>query len=189
MSRPAILRCAGTALLSVVAGVAGVTSTIIAPAAPARAAARPVGGQAPAYYRMHIGRYEVTALLDGTHPFPAEKLAVGAKPGQVNALLAEQDLPSPFEGMINAFLVNLGDKLILIDTGAGNLYGKDGGGLVGAIQAAGYAPDKIDDICFTAALRRSHHDHRLAVVAEGAPQLAERLGQDRNATFSLDTGG
>ena len=38
-------------------------------------------------------------------------------------------------------------------------------------------PDKIDDICFTAALRRSHHDHRLAVVAEGGQQLAERLHQ------------
>jgi acyl transferase domain-containing protein/NADP-dependent 3-hydroxy acid dehydrogenase YdfG len=38
-------------------------------------------------------------------------------------------------------------------------------------------PDKVDDICFTAALRRSHHDHRFAVVAEGGPQLAERLRQ------------
>ncbi|MEA3087763.1 MAG: hypothetical protein QOC89_5460 [Paraburkholderia sp.] len=38
-------------------------------------------------------------------------------------------------------------------------------------------PDEIDDICFTAALRRSHHDHRLAVVAEGRQQLAECLHQ------------
>jgi acyl transferase domain-containing protein/NADPH:quinone reductase-like Zn-dependent oxidoreductase/NAD(P)-dependent dehydrogenase (short-subunit alcohol dehydrogenase family)/acyl carrier protein len=38
-------------------------------------------------------------------------------------------------------------------------------------------PEQIDDICFTAALRRTHHDHRLAVVAGGAQELAELLRQ------------
>jgi len=39
--------------------------------------------QAPGFFRLHVGRFEVTALLDGTHPFPATKLATGARPGEV----------------------------------------------------------------------------------------------------------
>ncbi|MFX5705626.1 hypothetical protein ABTE52_21805, partial [Acinetobacter baumannii] len=82
---------------------------------------------------------EITALLDGTHPFPVhdvmtrndttasgERKAVKLAddhPGEAEARLAASDLPSPVEGSINAFLVNTGDKLILIDSGAGNLYG------------------------------------------------------------------
>ena len=33
----------------------------------------------------------------------------------------------------------------------------------------------LDDICFTAALRRSHHDHRLAVVGRNKKEMAEKL--------------
>ena len=144
---------------------------VATPVTPAFASAAAVGGQAPGYYRMHIGRFEVTALLDGTHPFPAEKLAVGAKPGQVNQLLGRQDLSSPFEGMINAFLVNMGDKLVLIDTGAGNLYGKDGGGLVAAIRAAGYTPDEVDDIFIT----HLHEDHAGGLMIDGKPVFANAI--------------
>lgn len=49
-----------------------------------------VGGQAPGYYRIFVGRYEVTALLDGTHGFHALELAVHAKPGEVKARRAAE---------------------------------------------------------------------------------------------------
>ena len=164
MNRRSLLQLMGSAALS---------GASVAPFAPdaALAAAPAVGGQAPGYYRMHIGRFEVTALLDGTHPFQAAKLAVGARPGEIDGLLGQQDLKSPFEGMINAFLVNMGDRLILIDTGAGNLYGKDGGGLVGAIKAAGYAPDEIDDIFIT----HLHEDHAGGLMLDGKPVFAKAV--------------
>lgn len=148
------------------------------------AAAKPVGGQAPGYYRMPVGRFEVTALLDGTHPFPSDKVAVNAKPGQVDALLAAQFLPPAFEGMINAFLVNTGDRLVLIDTGAGNLYGKDGGGLVAAIRAAGYTPDQVDDIFIT----HLHEDHAGGLVLDGKPVFANAIVHvsKRDADFWLN---
>lgn len=148
------------------------------------AAAKPVGGQAPGYYRMHVGRFEVTALLDGTHPFPSDKVALNAKPGQVDVLLAAQFLPPAFEGMINAFLVNTGDRLVLIDTGAGNLYGKDGGGLVSAIRAAGYTPDQVDDVFIT----HLHEDHAGGLVLDGKPVFANAIVHvsKRDADFWLN---
>lgn len=151
---------------------------------PACASAQQVGGQAPGFYRMHIGRFEVTAMLDGTHPFQAERFAVGAKPGQVNALLGEQLLKSPFEGMINAFVVNTGDRLILIDAGAGNLYGKDGGGLVAALKASGYSPDQIDDVFIT----HLHEDHAGGVMLDGKPVFPNAMihVSKRDSDFWLD---
>jgi glyoxylase-like metal-dependent hydrolase (beta-lactamase superfamily II) len=144
--------------------LAGLSAFALAGLAPPATAAAPiVGGQAPGYYRMFVGRFEVTALLDGTHPFQAEPLAVGAKPGEVRALLGRQNLGSPVEGMINAFMVNTGKALILIDTGAGDLYGKDGGLLVSNLRAAGYRPEQVDAIYLT----HLHRDHAGGLMRGG----------------------
>lgn len=158
--------------------------TIVSLWAPAHAAAPLVGGQAPGFYRMHVGRFEVTALLDGTHPFPSDRVTVNAKPGEVERLLGAQFLPSPFEGMINAFLVNTGDRLILIDAGAGNLYGEGGGGLVSAIASAGYAPDQVDDIFIT----HLHEDHAGGLTLDGKAVFARAVVHvaKRDADFWLD---
>lgn len=156
------LKAATLALL----GIASVAATSIAPPA-VHAAAAMRDGQAPGFYRMHVGHFEVTALLDGTHPFPVDKLAVGAKPGEVEKLLGAQYLASPVEGMINAFLINTGDRLVLIDSGAGNLYGKEGGGLITALRAAGYDPRDIDDIYLT----HLHEDHVGGLMLDGKPSF------------------
>ena len=131
--------------------------------APLQAAAPIVGGQAPGYYRMFVGQFEITALLDGTVPVAAKELAARAKPGEVEARLRSQYLSSPVEGMINAFLVNTGQKLILIDTGAGSLYGKNAGLLVSNLRAAGYSPDQIDEIYLT----HLHTDHVGGLMLDG----------------------
>lgn len=67
--------------------------------------------QAPGFYRLRLGQATVTALLDGTHPFDAQKLLVGIDPSQIDALLAYQYLSSPVEGSINAFLIDTGSRL------------------------------------------------------------------------------
>ncbi len=54
-------------------------------------------------------------------------------------------------------------------------------------QSAGVS---LDDLCFTASLRRSHHDHRLAVVTHAKSDLQEQLKSwikgDRPARSSCD---
>src|SRR5271156_882337 len=124
----------------------------LAQTAPAWAAAAQVRAQAPGFYRIMLGDFEITALLDGTHPFPAaavlNKAKAGASggrlnlfdhdPDEANALLAASALTSPTEGSINAFLVNTGSKLILIDSGAGTLYGACCGHLIENLRASGY---------------------------------------------------
>ncbi len=39
----------------------------------------------------------------------------------------------------------------------------------------GASTEALDDVCFTAGLRRAHYEHRLAVVGQSAQQIVERL--------------
>jgi len=136
---------------------------------PVFADAPQVRSQAPGYYRMMIGSYEVTALLDGTHPFPLDTVMTEQSSQgdgtpqnyydknrqQADHLLAVTFQKTPPEGSINAFLVNTGAKLVLIDTGAGTLYGECCGKLIENLRAAGYKPEQVDEILLT----HLHMDH------------------------------
>lgn len=131
--------------------------------AQAEEAVAPITQQAPGFYRMPLGTFQVTALLDGTHLFPVDQLLLGARPGEVDRLLAQQYLKAPVEGMINAFLIERGGRLMLVDTGAGELYGPEGGGLVAALQASGHQPADVDDIFLT----HLHKDHAGGLLRDG----------------------
>jgi glyoxylase-like metal-dependent hydrolase (beta-lactamase superfamily II) len=135
--------------------------------------------QAPGYYRVRIGDIEVTALSDGTHTFPIptvmqapgdgtgnpRRLLAESRPAETSARLAAEYLSLPFEGSINAFLVNTGDRLVLIDTGAGDLYGACCGKLRASLEAAGYRPDQVDDVLLT----HLHADHVGGLMLNGEP--------------------
>lgn len=120
--------------------------------------------QGSGFHRLRLGNYMVTSLLDGTHPFKADELLTGIDRDKADALLADHFLSSPVEGSINAFLIDTGSRLILIDTGAGPLYGKDGGYLVDNLMAAGYRPEDVDDILIT----HLHLDHEGGLIRNGA---------------------
>jgi glyoxylase-like metal-dependent hydrolase (beta-lactamase superfamily II) len=146
-------------------------------AAPACSAAAQVRVQAPGFYRMMLGDFEITALLDGTHPFPAAEVLTKAKVGapgvrsklfqdyadEASALLAASDLTAPMEGSINAFLVNTGSKLVLIDSGAGTLYGACCGHLIENLRASGYTPEQVDEVLLT----HLHADHVGGIAPDG----------------------
>ena len=83
---------------------------------PAQAAAPMVKTQAPGYYRMMLGGFEVTALNDGFFDLPVDKL-LKQPPEKTDAALARSFLKPPVETSVNAFLINTGTKLVLVDTG------------------------------------------------------------------------
>lgn len=122
------------------------------------AAAQTTGGTRaqPGYYRMPFGSFTITALSDGTVPLPVSKLLLNTTPAQVKQLLAREYLQEPLEISINAYLIDTGTRRILIDTGAGGLFGPDNGGrLLTSLRAAGYEPTQIDAVLLT----HIHGDH------------------------------
>ena len=122
---------------------------------PALAGAPMVKAQAPGYYRMMLGEFEVTALSDGTVALPMDKWLTGTTPTHVTQVLARHDLKPPVETSVNGYLINTGAKLVLIDTGAAGLFGPTLGRLLANLKAAGYQPEQVDEIYIT----HMHPDH------------------------------
>lgn len=135
----------------------------------AMAQAPQVGTQAPGDFRLAVGDYEVTALFDGYNDL-SPKLLQGMSQSQIRALLARRSIETPgVQTAFNAFLVNTGTQLILVDTGAGQCIGATAGQLSANMQAAGYKPEQVDTILLT----HLHLDHVCGLVdAEKKPLFA-----------------
>jgi glyoxylase-like metal-dependent hydrolase (beta-lactamase superfamily II) len=139
--------------------------------------------QAPGYYRMMLGDTEITTLSDGTFPMEADKLLTDITPKQLDAALARSYLKEPIETSVDAFLVNTGSKLVLVDTGAGVLFGPTVGKLLANLRASGYRPEQIDEIYIT----HMHGDHIGGLLLDGKiafPNAVVRASQ-QEADFWL----
>ena len=143
------------------AGLALVTTLLFSAAVAAAAPQQKT--QAPGYYRMMLGDTEITTLSDGTFPMDVGKLLTNITPKQQDAALARSFLKDPVEISVDAFLVNTGSKLVLIDTGTGVLMGPSVGKLLGNLKAAGYKPEEIDEIYIT----HMHGDHIGGLLLDG----------------------
>jgi glyoxylase-like metal-dependent hydrolase (beta-lactamase superfamily II) len=139
--------------------------------------------QAPGYYRMMLGDTEITTLSDGTFPMEPDKLLTDITPKQLDAALARSNLKGPIETSVDPFLVNTGSKLVLVDTGAGVLFGPTVGKLLGNLKASGYRPEQIDEIYIT----HMHGDHIGGLLLDGKiafPNAVVRASQ-QEADFWL----
>ena len=148
-----------------------------------KAAAPQQKTQAPGYYRMMLGDTEITTLSDGTFPMEADKLLTDITPKQLDAALARSNLKGPIETSVDAFLINTGSKLVLVDTGAGVLFGPTVGKLLGNLKASGYRPEQIDEIYIT----HMHGDHIGGLLLDGKiafPNAVVRASQ-QEADFWL----
>jgi glyoxylase-like metal-dependent hydrolase (beta-lactamase superfamily II) len=132
--------------------------------APAQAAAPMVKTPAPGFYRLMLGKFEITPISDGTVDLPMDKF-LKEDPSKTKAELAESFLTVPVETSDNAFLINTGTKLVLVDTGAGALFGPTLGKFVANLKASGYKPEQIDEIYIT----HFHGDHVGGLVSDGKP--------------------
>ena len=143
------------AFLAVVATIA-LTGT-----SPAYAAAPMAKTSAPGYYRMMLGDFEVTALSDGTVNLPVRDLLTNIKPAAIDKALAKSYLKNPLETSVNGYLINTGEKLVLVDTGAAGLFGPTLGNLIANLKASGYQPEQVDEIYIT----HMHADHLGGLMA------------------------
>jgi len=122
------------------------------------------GGTALSAHRMKLGSFEVTTILDGFIDLPPA------------VLLGDQDLVkrhleaaglwgSPIRTAVNTFLVNTGDKLVMIDCGGAKMLGPTAGRMPAALAQIGVDPGQVDEVYIT----HMHGDHlHGAVTPEGA---------------------
>ena len=110
--------------------------------------------QAPGYYRMMLGDFEITAISDGTVKLPVKDL-LNAPAAKIDAALNKSFISYPVETSVNAYLINTGSKLVLVDTGAAGLFGPTLGNMLANLKAAGYQPEQVDEIYIT----HMHPDH------------------------------
>lgn len=130
-------------------------SALLALAASALAAAPKAQTQAPGYYRFQLGDYEITALFDGVIDIDT-KLLKNASPAEFDPLLGRMFVPNPkMPTAVNAYLVNTGSQLVLLDTGMGPHRGAALGHIAENLKAAGYAPEQVDLVLLT----HLHGDH------------------------------
>jgi len=103
---------------------------------------------------MMLGDDESTVLSDGTAPRDVDNIM--STPEAIRQTLARAHQALPIALSINAFLINPGATLILVDAGAGELFGPHSGGrFIANLRAAGYQPEQIDAVLLT----HIHADH------------------------------
>ena len=120
---------------------------------PAYASAPMVKAQ-PGFYRMMLGDFEVTALNDGVVAYVVSRMLPTATAAQIKSGLSKNGLTEPIGLSYNAFLINTGSKLVLIDTGTGGKLDNEpefhgAGHLMANLRAAGYRPEQIDEVYIT----------------------------------------
>jgi glyoxylase-like metal-dependent hydrolase (beta-lactamase superfamily II) len=117
------------------------------------------GTQGISIHRMKLGAFEVTAMLDGYIDLNPNVLQADAE--QVKSMLAAGGWPAaPMRLPVNAFLVNTGERLVLLDAGGAKMLGPTAGRLQQCLAAAGVDAGQIDEVYIT----HMHGDHLHGIV-------------------------
>jgi glyoxylase-like metal-dependent hydrolase (beta-lactamase superfamily II) len=151
----------------------------------AHAAAPQQKTQVPGWYRTMVGDFEVTALYDGYVDLDPKQLLKFTHPGEIQRGMSRAFEPGPtVRTSVNAFLVNTGQQLILVDTGARG-FAPTVGQLQDNLKAAGYDASQVDLVLVT----HLHGDHVNGLVApDGKPAFpnAQVMVSAPEAAFWLD---
>ena len=146
----------------------------------------------PGFFRQMLGDFEITALHDGTMTFSLERNMPSVTKEEASRALEQAFIPFPAIGTINALLINTNTHLVLIDTGAGVLFGNCCGRLLNNLGAAGYRPEQIDVVLLT----HLHADHLAGLTVNGSvafPNAVLRISRPEvdywlNVTEQLGSG-
>jgi len=113
--------------------------------------------QVPGVYHQAIGDLHVTALFDGVVPLARTELS-GIDDAGKQALLSSRHVPESPQGLqtaVNAYLVQRGDVLTLVDAGTARCFGAGLGHVLENLRHAGYSPEQVDQVLIT----HAHPDH------------------------------
>ncbi len=112
--------------------------------------------QVPGYYRMNLGEFEVTALYDGYIDLDP-KLLNGIDADNLEALFTRMFVSADngVQTAVNAYLVNTGTELVLVDVGAAQCFGPTLGNIASNLQASGYELEQVSMVLLT----HLHPDH------------------------------
>jgi glyoxylase-like metal-dependent hydrolase (beta-lactamase superfamily II) len=127
--------------------------------------------QAPYFYRFGFGAAEVTVVSDGPLPLgdPGESF-LGVSKDEIRGMLTRSFLDTKNVVLEqNIPVVNMGDKLIMFDTGMGTskAFGPTTGRLIQSLKEAGINPGDIDAIVCS----HAHIDHIGGLVDEANKPL------------------
>jgi glyoxylase-like metal-dependent hydrolase (beta-lactamase superfamily II) len=131
--------------------------------APAASIAAPPAASVAPLAQIKIGRFTVTALTDGYADMPYTYFP-GRTAAQVEQAATAQSVarPSGVRFVFNQYLIEDGDRKILIDAGPAGSIGQTGA-LPQALAALGVRRDQIDAVIVT----HMHQDHMGGLVAGG----------------------
>lgn len=117
--------------------------------------------QVPGYYRYASGDFEVTALYDGFVDL-GTPLLKGLRAEQIQSLLARMFIENSkgVQTAVNAYLINTGSHLVLVDAGSASCFGPTLGQVQENIRAAGYKLEDVDTVLLT----HLHPDHLCGVL-------------------------
>jgi glyoxylase-like metal-dependent hydrolase (beta-lactamase superfamily II) len=174
-------------------GAAALAAAPFLTSANAEATMPPAEKQAPSFYRYNIGDVQVNAISDGANTFAlTDNYISNASKDAVSAALDKAFLPKDKITTFFAPLVlNIGGKLVVIDTGNGQGAFNSSKGNVGQFAtnmiAAGFDPKAID----TVVISHFHGDHvNGLLLADGTPAFpnAEVLVPAVEWKFWMDDG-
>ena len=120
--------------------------------------------QVAGFYQHQSGNTQITALLDGTN-FMSPALFKDISPDKVQEILKKYhaDQAKGVQTSVNAFLVNTGKSLTLVDSGTADCFGAHLGSVLKNLKAAGYQPEQVTTILLT----HLHPDHSCGVSKNG----------------------
>jgi len=110
--------------------------------------------QTPGVYHRRLGDAVITAVNDGMFE-GMTALMTNIEAADAEALLSSTFRPLPPRLTVNTFLLTMGGKRILVDTGCAASFGPTVGAMLANLAAMGVAPETIATVLLT----HGHPDH------------------------------
>lgn len=154
-------------MLSAMAGASGL---LAGPGEAHAQAPQPAPVRNAGHYRFRVGDIRATVLSDGVIGGPPRIYASDAPEMELEAVLTRAFLPTDHMTLnLNTLLIETGGRRILLEAGAGQTMGPNGGRIFASLAEIGLAPSDIDAVVIS----HTHPDHVGNLRgADGTPAFA-----------------